>query len=142
MSISHDPVFAQTPKIALAASAAANANLNGTGTIIPLGTMGADGGLITGLKVWHTIANVAASRINFFVSLDNGTSWKLWESILLALYTPVAATSIGTAAVLIDPTNPDAARRLPGGAGAAAVKLGFASMDTEDVVAVLEWMDF
>jgi len=135
MAVNNDPVFGKTPKMAHAASAAANANVDGTGTIITLLTAGADGAIVTSLKAWATATNAGAARLNVFISQDAGATWKLHESALMALYT-VAATTVQTAVTFVDKETPDSAIILPAGA-----VVGVTSMDTEGVVFAAEYQD-
>ena len=134
MAVNNDPVFAKTPKIAQATVAAANTNLDGSGTIVTLLTAGVDGAIVTSLKVWGTVTSTA-KRINIWISTDGGTTWKLHESGLMAAYT-VANTTVQTPITIVDKTIPDAAIVLPGNA-----KVGVTSMVNEAVVATAEYSD-
>lgn len=134
MAVNNDPVFAKTPKIAQAAVAAANTNLDGSGSIVTLLTAGADGAIVTSLKCWGTVTSMA-KRINIWISTDGGTSWKLHECGLMAAYT-VANTTVQTPVTIVDKTIPDAAIVLPGSA-----KIGVTSMVNEAIIATAEYSD-
>ena len=134
MAVNNDPVFAKTPKIAQAAVATANTNLDGSGSIVTLLTAGADGAIVTSLKCWGTVTSTA-KRINIWISTDGGTSWKLHESGLMAAYT-VANTTVQTPVTIVDKTIPDAAIVLPGSA-----KIGVTSMVNEAIIATAEYSD-
>lgn len=135
MTLSNDPVFAQTPKYARAAVSAANTALDGTGTIVTLLTAGADGALVTSLKAWGTVTSTA-KRLNVFVSTDAGSTWKLFDSGLMAAYT-AANTTVQTPVTFVDKTKPDAAVRLPG-----AARLGVTTMVAEAVEFACEYVDY
>lgn len=134
MAVNNDPVFGKTPKHAAAAVSAANTNLDGTGTITTLLTVGPDGGIVTSLKCWAT-ATGTAKRCNVFVSTDGGTTWKLHDSGLMAAYT-VANTTVQTAVTFVDKLDPDAAIILPANA-----KIGVTIMVAEAVVFTAEYQD-
>lgn len=140
MALSNDPVFAQTPKYARAAVSAANTDLTGATAPTELLTAGPDGALVTSLKAWGTVTSTA-KRLNVFISTDNGTTWKLFDSALMAAYT-VANTTVQTPVTFVDKTKPDAAIRLPGGSGGSSVKLGVATMVAEAVEFACEYTNF
>lgn len=135
MAKTYEIPVAQTPKHASAAIAAANTNLDGTGTIVTLLTAGADGAVVGRLEFWGTVTSTA-KRCNVFISQDAGVTWKLWGSGLMAAYT-VANTTVQTPVKIIDGENPDAARRIPAGA-----VLGVTVMVNEATVAIAEYADF
>ena len=135
MAKTYEIPVAQTPLHASAAIAAANTNLDGTGTIVTLLTAGADGAVVSRLQFWGTVTSTA-KRCNVFISLDAGVTWKLWDSGLMAAYT-VANTTVQTPVTIIDSTNPDAARRIP-----ALAVLGVTTMVNEATVALAEYSNF
>ena len=134
MAVNNDPVFAKTPKHAATAVSAANTALDGSGTIAELLMAGPDGAIVTSLKAWATVTSTA-KRLNLFVSIDGGASWKLHESGLMAAY-GVGNTTVQTPASFVDKSNPDAAIMLPANA-----KLGVTTMVAEAVVFTAEYAD-
>lgn len=74
MAVTNTPAWPQTPNFAGVKVTAANTNLDGSGTINTLATMGADGGRVTGLYAGAQ-ATVTATAVRFFVSYDAGTTW-------------------------------------------------------------------
>lgn len=135
MAKTYEAPFAQTPKHASGVVSAANTNLDGTGTIVELLTAGADGALIKRLEFWGTVTSTA-KRCNVFISLDGGTTWKLWASGTMTAYT-VANTTTQTPVKIVDGDDPDAARTIPANA-----KLGITVMVAEASVAIAEYADF
>lgn len=135
MALSNDPVFAQEPKYARAAVSAANTGLDGSGTIVTLMTAGSDGAIVTSLKAWGTVTSTA-KRLNLWISVDAGSTWKLLDSGLMAAYT-VANTTVQTPVTFVNKSDPNAAIRLP-----AAAMLGVTTMVAEAVEFVCEYTDF
>lgn len=91
------PQFASTPKIATAdTGTVANTNLNGSGTITHLLTMGASGGRIDTLYCVPTGSTSTATALRFFVSpTGSTTAFKLVHEETLPINTlTVAAASI------------------------------------------------
>lgn len=120
MAFSNAPVFAQTPKAAVAKVTAANAALDGSGAVTMLLAAGSDGAVVTSLQA-RCQATVTATALRLFLSLDNGLTWALFDEKLMSACT-VSATTAQSAVVFIDKNNPDGAIRLPAGA-----RLGVAS---------------
>jgi len=135
MAKTYEIPCAQTPKHASGVVSAANTNLDGTGTIVTLLTAGTDGAVISRVEFWGTVTSTA-KRVNMFISQDAGSTWKLWDSGLMAAYT-VANTTVQTVVKLIDSTAPDAARRIP-----ASAVIGITTMVAEAVVCIAEYSDF
>jgi hypothetical protein len=88
--------FAQTPKNASAIVTTASADLatDPTNTVLLL-TAGADGALLTRLRAIPR-ATVTASNLLLWVSLDNGTTKHLLDSVLMAAHTVATTTAIPT----------------------------------------------
>ena len=128
---------AQLPKAAFARVTAANTSLDGSGTITPLLTAGADGCLVTSLQA-RCQATVTATALRLWVSLDGGASWALWDEKLMVAYT-VAQITAQNAVTFVDKVAPDTALRLPANA-----KLGVTSAValSGGIVFVAEFMDF
>lgn len=135
MAKTYEIPCAQTPKHASAVIAAANTNLDGTGTIVTLLTAGADGAVVGRLEFWATVTSTA-KRCNVFISQDAGVTWKLWGSGLMSAYT-VVNTTVQTPVKIVDGDNPDAARRIP-----ASAVLGVTVMVNEATVAIAESADY
>jgi hypothetical protein len=114
-----DPNFPTTPKYASALATVANAAADGTGTIVPLLTAGANGALVTGLTALP-VGTVTATVLRLYISQDAGATWKVIDMKLLAAYT-LSQTVLPVGQTFVDKNTPDAALRLP-----AAAKLGVA----------------
>lgn len=91
------PQFAATPKISSAdTGTTANTNLNGSGTITHLLTVGASGGRVDTVYCRPTGSTSTASALRFFVSPTGSTSnFKLVheETLPINTLTQVAATT-------------------------------------------------
>lgn len=87
-----NPSFIATPVIGSVNVATANTAIDGTGTIATLVT-----GAATGTRVLEVVAQCAATsaaaRINLFLSVDSGTTWRLIDQIAISAATPNATTS-------------------------------------------------
>lgn len=87
-----NPAFIATPKIGSVNVATANTNIDGTGTITTLLT-----GASTGTRVLEVVAQSAATsaaaRVNLFISIDSGTTWRLFDQLAVAAATPSATVS-------------------------------------------------
>jgi hypothetical protein len=71
------PVFAATPKVALAQVSAANAGRDGTGTIVDVVTGGTNGSIINCIVVKAT-ATTTAGSVRLFM-YDGSNTRLLWE---------------------------------------------------------------
>lgn len=105
--------FAQTPKIGTAVCTAAGAITNDTPTnTVLLATAGANGAIVTKINAMPR-ATVTASSLHLYVSLDAGTTKRMFDSALMAAYTQ--ATTTLTPKTAFSPTE-SAPIRLPAGA--------------------------
>lgn len=95
MALTHEAVFAQTPKTGTAVAVAAAASLGTdvpTGTVL-LATAGADGAIVTRLTAIPR-ATVTAASLLLFLSKDAGATMRLIDSELMAAHTVAATTAI------------------------------------------------
>ena len=80
------PAFISTPRLTSASVATANTAIDGTGTITSLMS-----GVAAGTRVLEVntqcSATSAAALVNLFVSLDSGTTWKLFDQIAVTAAT-------------------------------------------------------
>jgi hypothetical protein len=84
------PAFISTPRLASASVSTANTAIDGSGTITSLITGVAAGTRILEINTQCT-ATSAAALVNLFISLDSGTTWRLFDQIAVS-----AATSSTT----------------------------------------------
>jgi hypothetical protein len=132
-----DPNFPATPKYASALATVANPAADGSGTIVPLLTAGANGALVTNLMALP-IGTVAATVLRLYVSQDAGATWKVIDMRLLAAYA-LSQTAHPVGQIFIDKSNPDAALRLPANARL-GVAIGVAQV--AGVAFNAEYMDY
>lgn len=132
-----DPVFPKTPQFAVATVTAANTNNDGTGEITTLLTAGDEGSLITNLHC-NRGGTSTATQVRLFISLNNGTTWKLLDVRLLAAYT-VSPTTLPVDQIFVDRINPNSSIRLP-----AHAKIGvtIAVAQSAGVNFLAEYMDY
>lgn len=82
-----EPAFAATPRCEIAAIATANTNRDGTGTIGAVAT-----GVATGTKIEEVVIEASgtttAGVVRLFLSLDGGTTWRLYQENLVTATTP------------------------------------------------------
>ena len=92
------PSFIGTAAIGSVNVATANTAIDGSGTIPTLLT-----GASTGTRVLEVVAQCAASsaaaRVNLFLTVDSGTTWRLFDQIAIAAATPSATVSANRATV-------------------------------------------
>jgi hypothetical protein len=81
------PVFVSTPRNGAVNVASANTNRDGSGSITSIIT-----GVSAGTKITEVIAQAAvtttAGMVRLFLSLDSGSTWKLFDEL------PIAAASV------------------------------------------------
>lgn len=81
------PGFAATPRIPTpVAVATANTNRDGTGTIATLIQGVAAGTKINEIVVQATVTTTAGT-VRFFLSVDSGTTWKLFDAVAIPAVT-------------------------------------------------------
>jgi hypothetical protein len=81
------PVFAVTPRIGLGQVTAANANRDGTGTVVDIITGGTNGTKISEIVIEAT-ATTTAGMVRLY--LNDGTNTRLFDEISVAAATPSA----------------------------------------------------
>lgn len=86
-----EPAFAATPRCEIAQISTANTNRDGTGTIATIATGAATGTKIEEVDIKATVTTTAG-MVRLFLSLDGGTTWRLWDEILVAAVTVGAST--------------------------------------------------
>lgn len=84
------PAFISTPRLTSASVATANTAIDGSGTITSLMTGVAAGTRVLEIDV-QCSATSAAALVNLFISLNSGTTWRLFDQIAVT-----AATSSTT----------------------------------------------
>jgi hypothetical protein len=107
MAVTSTPIFTQTPKLGLAAIAAANTAIDGSGTIVTAFTAGANGSYVKKITFTSSQATAAAYGAKVFrvwVSTDGGTTWTLRAESATAAVT--ASTTVVGATVTV--SFPDA----------------------------------
>lgn len=99
MAKNENPIFTKAPVIGMAEVSAANANLDGTGTIVSIGDGGVEG---VRLDIFEARAIVAttAGMLRLFLSMDSGVTWELWMEIPVLAVTPGAAVEAFEAEVV------------------------------------------
>ena len=138
MALSNDPVFAQTPKTAgIAFAAASQSTVMDPATAAPttLLTAGADGALVTALKYFGEVT-ITAQKVVLWVQPGGTGNWYIVDSKVQAAYT-MAATTAQTAVTFVDKETPDAAIRL-----AASDKLGITHHVDLQGMAYAEYVDY
>jgi len=90
--MSTKPAFTSTVRNAVGAVSAANTNRDGTGTIVSILT-----GVAAGTRVFEidvkAIATTTAGMVRLFLSFDNGSTWKLYDEVLVSAVTPSASVA-------------------------------------------------
>ena len=92
------PNFTSTSRLATAAVSAANANRDGTGTIVTVLTGVAAGTKVFEVDVQMTVTSTAG-MVRLFLSSDSGATWKLFDEVAIAAATAsasVKATRVAT----------------------------------------------
>lgn len=102
-----NPIFELTPVIGLVALTAANTARDGSGTISTLATGGSDGSRIDAITFTSAQATAAANSANVgrvFLSVDGGTTWRLFDEIAIAAVT-ASNTAVGARNRLVYPNG-------------------------------------
>lgn len=93
------PVYASIPLAPiLSALATANANLDGTGTLVEIAA-GTTDGIVVERVTARASGSTTAGLIRFFISIDGGTTKRLWHSVSVDARTPSATASSWSAAI-------------------------------------------
>lgn len=85
------PEFIKTPRIEVVNLSAANTAVDGTGTVTTL-IQGAAGGTRVLEIVAKGAATTAAANVNIFLSVDSGTTWRLFDTISVSAVTSANTT--------------------------------------------------
>lgn len=90
------PIFAVTPKLAIAQVTTANTALDGTGTPVTIYTAGASGSRIDRIDIKAQVTTTAG-MVRLFV--HDGANARIWKEILVAAITKSATVAAFTATV-------------------------------------------
>jgi hypothetical protein len=90
MAKNTEPIFTKTPVLAQAQISTANANRDGTGTIVSVLDGGSEGIRIDQIEVKAEGATTAG-MVRLFLSFDSGSTWNLWREIAVNALTPSAS---------------------------------------------------
>lgn len=105
MSKNTQPVFTKAPVVGMGTVTVANANLDGTGTIVEVVDGGADGVRLDLFEA-KAIVTTTAGMLRIFLSLDSGVTWELWAEVAVTAATPAAAVpAFATELVFTKPLN-------------------------------------
>ena len=138
MAVSNDPIFAQTPKTAAVAFAAATQSTQmDPSSVSPetLITAGTNGALVTSIVV-HAEETQTAEKHVLWIQLLGAGSWYPVKSVVMAAYTQAATDAQGSVTP-INKTNPNEAIRL-----AATDVLGVTHHVDQQSMVVAEYMDY
>ena len=93
------PVYASIPLAPIvSALTTANTNLDGTGTLVEIAAGTTDGIIIERATV-RASGSTTSGLIRFFISIDGGTTKRLWHSVSVDARTPSATASSWVAVV-------------------------------------------
>jgi hypothetical protein len=103
MAANIQPIFTLTPNIGTARLVAANTASDGSGTITTVFTAGENGSRLDKITFINSQATAAASSAmvgHVFISIDNGSTWKHYNEIVIATVTR-STTVIGARVQMI-----------------------------------------
>lgn len=101
MAANTQPIFTITPKIGIAQVSEANANRDGTGTVITVITGATYGTRLNRIEIQAT-GITTAGMLRLFIS--NGTNTRLWKETVVSAITPSAAVAAFSASIV--PSEP------------------------------------
>lgn len=87
-----NPSFISTPRLANALLSTANTAFDGTGTITTVIQGVAAGTRILQLDI-QSVGTSAAALVNLFISLNNGSTWRLFDSVTITAVTASTTTA-------------------------------------------------
>src|SRR4051794_30627293 len=87
-----EPAFASTPRCEIAQIATANTNRDGTGTIGTVATGVAAGTKIEEVHI-HATVTTTAGMVRLYLSNDGGTTWRLFDEVVVSAITVAAGTA-------------------------------------------------
>lgn len=90
MAVNNNPIFIQTPRVAVVQISTANANRDGTGTIGTVLTAGANGTIVDHVDVIAT-GTTTAGIVRLFI--HDGATARLWKEIEVLAKTPSATVT-------------------------------------------------
>jgi hypothetical protein len=88
--MAYSPSFTSTPRLTSVNVSTANTNRDGTGTIVSLITGVAAGTKVFEINIEPTVTTTAG-MVRVFISLDSGTTWRLFDEIAVSAATPSAS---------------------------------------------------
>jgi hypothetical protein len=86
------PSFISTPRLSAITLSTANTAYDGTGTIATLIQGVAAGTRVLEVTI-QSVGTSAAAVVNLFVSLDNGTTWRLFDTVTISAVTASTTTA-------------------------------------------------
>ncbi len=96
MAANTSPIFTLTPVLATAQVSVANANRDGTGTIVDVVTGGTNGTRIHKIEIVATVTTTAG-MVRLFIY--NGSTTKLWREVAISAVTVSATVAAFTATI-------------------------------------------
>lgn len=87
----NSPAFASVPRSASGQVSAANANRDGTGTIVSIFTPPAAGARIEEVYAQATVTTTAG-MVRLFISNDSGVTWRLFDELPVTAVAVAAST--------------------------------------------------
>ena len=138
MTLSNDPVFAQTPKtVGITFGSSSQSTEMDPATVSPttLLTAGSDGTLVTSVEATAE-ATVTAAKIVLWIQPSGTGNWYVVTTGVLAAYTQAATDAQGSI-TLVDKLDPNAAVRL-----AASDVLGITHHVDQQLMVVAEYTNF
>ena len=113
MAKNEQPVFTRAPIVGMGTVSVANANRDGTGTIVSIVDGGTDGIRIDQIEI-KAIVTTTAGMIRLFISEDAGVTWELWREVEVTAVTPTASVQAFSARVDLTTALNDVPLMLPG----------------------------
>lgn len=92
MAAGTTPIYPATPKTWQGQVTAANTNRDGSGTIVTVVTGGSNGSRIDRVRVKSTVTTTAGLA-RLWISLNAGTTWRLYTEISVSAITVSASTA-------------------------------------------------
>lgn len=138
MAVSNDPIFAQTPKTAAVAFAAASQSTQmDPGSVSPttLITAGSNGSLVTSIVV-HAEETQTAEKHVLWIRLLGAGNWYPVKSVVMAAYTQATTDAQGSITV-VDKRDPNEAIRMT-----ATDVLGVTHHIDQQSIVFAEYMDY
>lgn len=110
MAVTATPIFSQALRLAATSIATANTNRDGSGTIGPVFTAGANGSIVDHVDI-SAAGTTTAGVVRLF--LYDGSTYYLWREILVGFITP--STTVAAFFYSLDCSQRSSALYLPSG---------------------------